>query len=77
MHWQDLVFAVGSIIFMVALIPSVRSRNKPALSSSLLTCGVLLAFVVCYATLGLTYSAVTTGGTAALWFTLAVQEIRK
>lgn len=76
MHtWQDIVLAVGSLIFAIALIPSVISEHKPALSTSILTAAVLAVFTATYATLSLWYATTTTGLTAIIWGVLAFQKI--
>lgn len=74
--WQDFVFTAGSLIFAVALWPSVRSIHKPALASSIMTATVLFLFAITYTTLGLTFSAITTMVTASMWTTLAIQKYR-
>lgn len=74
MHWQDLAITIGSIIFIIALIPSVMSKDKPALSTSIMTGSVLTVFAFVYLTLSLWFSAIVTAGTAALWLLLAVQK---
>lgn len=74
MIWQDVVFAVGSIIFSLALIPSIKSRDKPALKTSVTTGVVLTIFGVTYITLGLAFAAATTFVSSGLWLTLAVQR---
>lgn len=56
MLWQDWVFAIGSLIFAAALIPSVRGQDKPALSTSLTTGSVLIIFALTYLTLSLSGS---------------------
>lgn len=78
MHgWQDIVLALGSFILAAALIPSVISEHKPALWTSTLTCAVLAAFAITYASLSLWYAACTTTITALLWAILAVQRLIK
>lgn len=77
MQIQDLIILIGSGLFSVALLPSVFSRNKPAAWTSLLTAVVLSAFTWVYVTLDLTYGAITTATTAALWSILLVQRLRK
>lgn len=76
MAWQDIVLSVGSWIFTIALIPSVLSKDKPALSTSLMTGTVLAVYVIVYITLSLWMAAVSTFLVAAMWYTLAVQKIR-
>jgi len=75
MFWQDWVLTAGSLIFAFALIPSVFSQHKPALSTSLMTGAVLLVFSFVYLTLSLWFASITTLTTGTLWFTLAIQKI--
>lgn len=77
MHWQDIVLTGGTIVFIIALLPSVLSKDKPAVSTSIMTGTVLIVFAYVYFTLSLWFSTLTTALTAALWFTLAVQKLRK
>ena len=74
MVWQDIVLSVGAWIFFIALIPSIKSKDKPALMTSLPTGTVLAVFALVYATLGLWLSIFSTILTSAAWFTLAVQK---
>jgi hypothetical protein len=76
MHsWQDIVLAVGSLIFAAALLPSILCEHKPALWTSIMTGSVLIVFAVTYATLSLWYAMVTTSLTAVMWAVLAVQKV--
>ena len=75
MLWQDWVITLGSLIFVLALFPSVLGKDKPALSTSLMTGTVLVIFALVYLTLSLWTSAVTTFLTGTLWFILAIQKI--
>ncbi len=74
-NWQDYLIAVGSIIFIVALMPTLLSKQKPHLSTSLMTGTVLMAFAITYLTLKLWFAAATTAMTSVQWFVLAVQKI--
>lgn len=56
-NWQDLVLTIGSLIFVIALIPSVKGRDKPTFWTSALTGSVLVTFVIVYATLDLWFAA--------------------
>ncbi|MDO8623750.1 MAG: hypothetical protein Q7R54_00100 [bacterium] len=76
MAWQDIILSVGSWIFTIALIPSVLSKDKPALSSSLMTGSVLGVYAVTYVTLSLWAAAASTVLVAAMWYTLAIQKVR-
>jgi hypothetical protein len=73
MTWQDVVIAVGQFVFAAALIPSVRGRQKPALTSSLITATGLTVFGICFATLGLWLSVAGVWTSAAMWWVLAWQ----
>lgn len=75
MLWQDLVLTGGSAVFALALLPSVFSKDKPALSTSFMTGTVLLIFAFVYWTLSLWVSTITTIITGFLWLTLAIQKI--
>jgi len=76
MRWQDIIMMIGGFIFAVALVPSVRSKDKPALSSSLTTGTVLLVFCVCYATLDLWLAFSSTILTVIMWYILAYQKMK-
>lgn len=67
--WQDWVFTVGSIIFIVALIPSFK--RPPAPATGLVTGLVLLAYSVTQASLNLWFAFGTTLILALCWFALA------
>lgn len=75
--WQDAVLTVGSLVFMLALLPSVLGEDKPAPWTSLTTAATLYVFAGVDMTLGLTFTALTTVGTASLWATLLVQRMRR
>lgn len=72
--WQDMVLAIGGFVFAFALVPSIGSKDKPALKTSVITSITLLVFCVCYATLGLWLAFTSTVVTAALWIILAIQK---
>lgn len=71
--WQDYVFAGGSVIFTIALIPSVFSPNKPSVWTSFLTGIALLVMAITYLTLEFYFSAVAVFANCCLWATLFVQ----
>jgi hypothetical protein len=75
MEWQDVVFGVGSILFILALLPALIKREGPPLSTCLLTGSVLLVFSLKYLSLDLRFAAVTAFLSAALWLGLAVQKL--
>lgn len=72
--WQDFVLTGGTVVFIIALIPSVIGRDKPAMVTSIATGSVLAVFAIVYATLGLWFSTLTTSLTSLTWFILAIQK---
>lgn len=74
--WQDAVLTVGSVIFILALLPSILGEDKPAAWTSLTTAAVLYVFAAVDLTLGLKFTAFTTAVTATLWVTLLIQKTR-
>jgi len=77
MPWQDIVFSVGSWIFIAALVPSIIGRySKPALSTSVMTFVVMTLFAYTYVSLELFASAVSAGFLALAWLVLAIQKFR-
>lgn len=75
--WQDFIFTAGSIIFAIALMPSILSPHKPAIASSVMTGAVLYVFAATYLSLDLIFSACATLTTAAMWSILAFQKMRQ
>ncbi len=77
MHWQDLVFSIGSWIFIICIIPTIRGKQKPEFSTSSITSIVLSIFALTYLTLGLWLSFVATVGTSICWGILAYQRYKQ
>jgi hypothetical protein len=78
MNIQDLIFALGGLIFAIALLPSIRSSHKPALSTCIMSTAILTAFSINDLTFDhpLYFAFVTTGLNALAWVVLAVQQFR-
>ena len=74
MTWQDAVFAIGTLTFSLALIPSIKSKNKPHLYTSVMTAVVLVAFSATYFSLDLIFSCITALINASLWSVLTWQK---
>ncbi len=72
--WQDVVFMVGNLIFLIALLPSIFSDDKPAKWTSLSTAIVLSLYVVTYYSLSLTYASITGTLSALAWWVLYFQK---
>ena len=77
MLWQDWVFSIGSWIFVIALIPTIRGKSKPELSTSIVTAIILSSFALTYFTLRLWFSAFSTILTASCWYILAAQKYQQ
>ena len=76
MPWQDIVITIGTFIFAIALIPTLKSKDKPPISTSLTTGLTLLIFALTFASLGLWFSFIMNLVTGTLWLILARQKIR-
>ena len=74
MSWQDIVLSVAQVIFAGALLPSVFGKDKPALTTSLVTGLLLIVIVFTFYTLELWFSAGSTAFLSAVWFVLALQK---
>ena len=74
MHWQDLALTVASVIFIIALIPTVLSAvQKPALSTSVMNAAVSTGIAIVYLSLHLWFAAATTGANGFLWLVIGAQ----
>lgn len=76
MHWQDIVLTIGQIIFIIALVPSILSPDKPALQTSVVTAAVALSIAAVYVTLSIPFAAISAALNGVLWLVLAVQKWR-
>lgn len=74
MHWQDIALTIGQIIFTLSLIPTALGKDKPALSTSLLTSIVLSAFIFVQISLALYFAAFGTSTTAFIWWIITYQK---
>ena len=74
MPWQDWIFTIGQFIFVLALIPSIKGKDKPAFITSLITTIILYSFSATYITLGLWGSGLFAGFNATAWAILAIQK---
>jgi len=74
---HDYIFTIGNAVLFFALFPTLRSKEKPALKTSLMTGTILLAFGINFASLGLYLSSVMVSATGLLWYILAWQKYNK
>ena len=77
MAWQDLVIGIGNWIFVLALIPSIVSRKKPALATSIMTVIVVTVFVYCFFTLEFYHSMISLLAVGTCWWILFFQVVLK
>jgi hypothetical protein len=77
MSWQDLVLTVGQVIFVIALVPTVVGKDKPALQTSVLTSMVSFSFMAVYVSLSVPFASMTAALNGSMWFVLAVQKWRE
>ena len=73
-HWQDFVLSSSLLVFNIALLPSVKGRHKPRLTTSVITAVFLVPEIIVFASLSLWYSLTMTTLNCCLWTTLAVQR---
>ena len=76
MTWQDIVLSVGSFVFVASMFPSLFSRDKPAILTSVMNGIVLAVYVGTYISIGLNITAIACFILAVLWFVLALQKHR-
>jgi hypothetical protein len=69
----DYLFGIGSLFFVVALIPSIISKNKPHPGTSLITAAILYMFATIYVGMYLEFAAIVTYVTAICWSILFIQ----
>lgn len=76
MRWQDIVIAFGGFAFSLALIPSIRGKDKPPVVTSLLTGFFLYIFAICFATLKMWLSMSSEIVSGICWTILLIQKMR-
>lgn len=74
--WQDYVLTAIQVVFCITLIPMLRAKEKPPLSTSIMTGTVLLVNAFAVATLDLWLAAVTQAVVGLQWLFLAYQRTR-
>jgi hypothetical protein len=74
MHWQDPVLTAAQAVFIVALFPSILSKDKPALATSLMNGAVTAGIALVYISLFLWFAAITAAINSMLWLVLAAQK---
>lgn len=76
MRWQDIVISVTQIFFVIALIPSIRGKDKPALVTSGMNTILVCIIAITLLTLQLWFSAVTAFAIGAGHLMLTIQKAK-
>lgn len=71
MIWQDAVILVGQLVLFITLIPTIVSKVRVPLLTSLPAMFVLDSFIIVFTTLGMWGSVVTSALNAAAWALIA------
>lgn len=77
MTWQSIVLALGQILFIVALLPSILTKDKPEIWTSVLTGTVALSIAVTYLTLHIELASAMAFLNFVAWGVLAIQKLRQ
>lgn len=77
MTWQEIVLALGQILFLIALIPSIVTKDKPEIWTSVMTGAVALSISITYLTLHIKLAAVMAFLNFVAWGILAIQKLRQ
>lgn len=75
--WQDIVLSISVLAFNIALIPSLVGKQKPRMTTSLITAVFLIPQVIVFFSLSLWYSFAMALINSLLWFTLLAQAYSK
>lgn len=76
MQWQELVFGLGTWVFIAALIPTIRGEQKPEISTSMTNAITITAFVIAWASQDFWFSVLPATILSGAWFLLAQQRWR-
>lgn len=77
MTWQSVVLALGQILFIVALLPSILTKDKPEIWTAIMTGTVALSISITYFTLHIELAAWMALLNFVAWGILAVQKYRQ
>ena len=76
MAWQDYVISIAQIGFIIALIPTLRSGDKPPKATSFMNTVLLVVISFSLFTLGLYFSAATAFAIALTWAVIGLQKLK-
>ena len=74
MNWQDIILSAGGFMFSVALIPTIRSKNKPSKVTCGMTAFFLWLYCIVYISLGLWLALASGILSAGAWTVLLLQR---
>lgn len=74
MIWQDVGIMVIQWAALIALLPTVWSKDKPPLSTSLFTGGLMLALALIFSTLSFWSSTISAFSVGVLWLFIGFQK---
>jgi len=72
--WQDWVFAIGSVGFIVSLIPVFLTKSYPTSVTSIATSAILATFAWTQHSLNLDYAAATSAVLSFTWLMIAARR---
>lgn len=75
--WQDLVLTAAGVVFCIALLPSLKAEEKPALKTCAITAVTLYIMAAVDLTLGLWFTSACTFVTGILWTVLGIQSYKR
>lgn len=73
MIWQDIVVGIVQLVFILALIPSLKGFHKPSYWTSVVTGACLWVLALVYASLHLACATLSALVLGCLWMVLAAQ----
>jgi hypothetical protein len=77
MSTPDIIITAVAIMFILCVIPAIRSAQKPPVATSAPLLIGLTTIAIVYASLGLMLGAITTFAQAVLWGVVMVQRMRQ
>ena len=74
MRWQDIVIAIAQVCFILALIPTMTSKDKPPLITCVMNVILVVIISFCLFTLHLWLGGVTAVAIGVTWAFIAFQK---
>lgn len=76
MIWQDIGIMIIQWAALIALLPTVWSKDKPPLFTSIFTGGLMIALSLIFYTLHFWSSTISSLSVGVLWLIIGVQKYR-